>query len=254
MQIDDSAAWRGEDDVGRRPAAEGRRRLRRPQRRLGTEFLDFHASPVPYGIHVQVLVNGKSRFAEKYTYSVYKREFPAVSLGTPVTLVDPTGRQFALAASAGKSQVAHACVKDLAGLKYPETGILVIGQNALAKLEKTELQTKLTEFTAAGGWVVCLEQEQFPTGCFPVNLRPDTTERSRRATMVQPIDAGHPTLEGISSEDFRYWRGDHYVTRLNLIKPTRAISARCWLTATPPRRRRTAPRWSRCFTAGAGTW
>ena len=59
----------------------------------GRNFLDFHASPVPYGIHVQVLVNGKSRFAEKYTFSVYKREFPAVNLGTPVTLVDPAGKQ-----------------------------------------------------------------------------------------------------------------------------------------------------------------
>jgi hypothetical protein len=186
----------------------------------GRNFLDCHASPLPYGIHAQVLVNGQTRFAEKYDFSVYKREFPAVSLGTPVTLVDPAGRQSPSSQALDKLQVAHACVKDLSGLKYPETGILVVGQNALAKLEKTDLQTKLTEFTAAGGWVVCLEQEQFPTGCFPVNLRPDTTERSRKATMVQHIDAGHPMLEGLSSEDFRYWRGDHYVTRMNLLKPT----------------------------------
>ena len=186
----------------------------------GRNFLDCHASPVPFGIHAQVLVNGECHFAEKYNFSVYKREFPVVSLGTLVTLVDPAGRQSASSQALEKLHVAHSCVKDLSTLKFPHTGILVIGQNALAKLEKTDLQTKLTEFTAAGGWVVCLEQNQFPSGCFPVNVRPDTTERSRQATMVQPIDPSHPLLEGLKSEDFRYWRGDHYVTRLNLIKPT----------------------------------
>ena len=165
----------------------------------GRNFLDCHASPVPFGIHAQVLVNGECHFAEKYNFSVYKREFPVVSLGTLVTLVDPAGRQSASSQALEKLHVAHSCVKDLSTLKFPHTGILVIGQNALAKLEKTDLQTKLTEFTAAGGWVVCLEQNQFPSGCFPVNVRPDTTERSRQATMVQPIRP-QPSPAGRSQE------------------------------------------------------
>jgi beta-galactosidase len=185
----------------------------------GRNFLDCHAGPVPYGLHVQVLVNGEIRFAEKYDFSVYKREFPTVALGAPVTLLEPAGGPSPSGQALEKLGVRCRRVEDLAALKYPETGILVVAKNALAKLDKTQLQAKMAQFTAAGGWVVCLEQDDFPTGCFTVDLRADTNERSRRATMVQPIDAGHPVLEGLTAEDFRYWRGDHYVTRQNLVKP-----------------------------------
>jgi hypothetical protein len=148
------------------------------------------------------------KFADKYDFSLYKKEFPAVALGTPVALLEPADGPSPSGQAMEKLGVRHNRVKNLSALKYPETGVLVIAKNALAKLGSARIQPQMAQFTAAGGWVVCLEQNEFPAGCFTVDLRADTNERSRRATMVQPIDASHPVLEGLTAEDLRYWRGD----------------------------------------------
>ena len=120
---------------------------------------------------------------------------------------------------AGQLQVAHACVKDLAGLKIQRPAFSSSGRCA-GEAGEDGAATKLTEFTAAGGWVVCLEQEQFPT-----DASQSISARTRPSGAVErpwysPSTPGIRCSKALAAKTFAIGGETIYVTRLNLIKPT----------------------------------
>lgn len=179
------------------------------------------ARPVDSSIYVQVWANGKLKFQEEHKMRIFARDsIPCVCLNTSVSLYDPSGQiQSAASEALNKLGIKHKVVKALSDIKYPATEILVIADNVLADCDIEKLRAVLGEYTKAGGWVICLEQKDFPAGWLPVRVQADFNEKSSQATMVQPINLSHPVVDGFSIDDFRWWRGDHYVTRCNLIKP-----------------------------------
>ncbi|MGQ9519375.1 MAG: carbohydrate-binding domain-containing protein [Candidatus Fervidibacter sp.] len=99
--------------------------------------------------------------------------------------------------------------------------ILVIGPEALGKVEKlrfvvgaTNALTRwLTQKVNNGGKVLVLEQTESASDWLPVQL----TEQSSTMAFLHFIH--HPILQGLTASDFRWWRGDHIVSRNEPIRP-----------------------------------
>ena len=106
-------------------------------------------------------------------------------------------------------------VSDLAAVPR-EAKVLVIGPGTFRSAEAS-WATKLGEFVAAGGSVVCLAQDLYPARWLPVEVEIDA---KHRATIAFARARSHPALAGITDEDLRFWQPDHVVASRSLLKPT----------------------------------
>ncbi|KPK60030.1 MAG: hypothetical protein AMK73_08315, partial [Planctomycetes bacterium SM23_32] len=72
----------------------------------------------------------------------------------------------------------------------------------------------ISEFLNAGGRVLVLEQTSLEGLPVSAALVPHAS------TMTFPLAWDHPVLRGIGPDDLKFWRGDHYVTRWEVRRPT----------------------------------
>jgi hypothetical protein len=72
----------------------------------------------------------------------------------------------------------------------------------------------LRAFLLAGGRALFLEQESFSGLSLGIELV------EHPSTMVFPTALDHPFLAGLGTADLRFWAGDHYVSRLEVQRPT----------------------------------
>ncbi len=74
----------------------------------------------------------------------------------------------------------------------------------------------LRAYLLRGGRALILAQETF------AGLARGITTVDHASTMTFPVAAGHPLLDGLREDDFRFWRGDHYVSRKEIRRPARS--------------------------------
>ena len=103
--------------------------------------------------------------------------------------------------------------------------LLVVGPNAFAQddAEQGDVPVigqevpgvpEVRAFIASGGRVLILEQEN-PEALAALGV----TLVDHPSTMTFPTEAEHPLLDGIQHDDWQFWRGDHYVSRLEIQRP-----------------------------------
>ncbi|MBI2298356.1 MAG: hypothetical protein HYU66_05285 [Armatimonadetes bacterium] len=158
---------------------------------------------------------GRSVFEDlKPAVSHARQPLPAVAAG----LFDPRGTAGALA----KAGLKLTTVKSLQGELPP---LLIIAPDALGTLQPgTEgvpvvggpggPAQRLMRHVAAGGKLLVFRQNVMPSALFGLQ----TTARA--STMAFPAATAHPVLTGLGADDFKFWRGDHLVSRSELVRPT----------------------------------
>ena len=116
---------------------------------------------------------------------------------------------------------------DLAAIPEPAR-VVIIGARTL-KSGDAPWAGKLADFVAAGGSVLCLEQDAYPSGWLPVEVELDANQSH---TIAFPCAGGCPALAHVGQEDLRFWQPDHHVAfrlwppahlvvRHSLLKPVR---------------------------------
>ncbi|HUW61898.1 MAG TPA: glycoside hydrolase family 2 TIM barrel-domain containing protein [Candidatus Bathyarchaeia archaeon] len=169
-------------------------------------------------LRLTLLMQGDARFRQDWPVDVFPKHtwnLPDVSL----FLYDP---QDSLASDFQQANVRFTPLDTLD--QWPGDGILVIGaqsspiqpgaQTPVIATPGKQFQT-LSQKVAKGGRVLVLAQTPDTAGCLPVRL---TSLSSTMAFAQQP---SHPVLAGFMPEDFRWWRGDHLVTRCEPARPPR---------------------------------
>lgn len=105
----------------------------------------------------------------------------------------------------------------------PGSDLLVIAPRAFVR---RKAQTALTQvglempgadhllaFLRSGGRALVLEQDTLD------GLPLGVTLVAHASTMTFPLDLYHPVLAGLTPDDLKFWRGDHYVTRMEVRRP-----------------------------------
>ncbi|MCS7266155.1 MAG: hypothetical protein NZ805_15145 [Armatimonadetes bacterium] len=157
-------------------------------------------------------------FREDYPIEVFLR----ISLSLPkvrLALYDPKGQFAHIAKRFGRKIVKLNSIREWDG-----KAILVIAPRALESKKAKEPIIGaadeefgwLAEKVQKGGRVLILEQTDVASDWLPVSL----THQS--STMAFPHFAHHPILKGLSSDDFRWWRGDHIVSSYEPVRPNQA--------------------------------
>ena len=105
----------------------------------------------------------------------------------------------------------------------PATDILVIGPGAFVVLKPPGLlplvgasipgSRAIADYLRRGGHVLILEQETLEGFPLPVSLV------EHASTMTFPV-AQHPLLHHLDADELKFWRGDHYVSRKEILRPT----------------------------------
>jgi hypothetical protein len=94
---------------------------------------------------------------------------------------------------------------------------LILGTNALAKLDEEEARKQLQQFVLKGGKVAILNQEKMPEFILPFSSIQVAGSTSSVAFNRAP---DHPIMSSLDDQDLRYWPSDHLVSRQNFRKPT----------------------------------
>ncbi|MBT3379270.1 MAG: hypothetical protein HN742_03605 [Lentisphaerae bacterium] len=79
----------------------------------------------------------------------------------------------------------------------------------------TNSMAPILAYLARGGRVLCLEQRTLK----PLDI--DVSLADHPSTMAFPIGKPSSLLAGIPPEAFQFWAGDHYVSRSDILRPTR---------------------------------
>jgi Glycosyl hydrolases family 2, TIM barrel domain/Ca-dependent carbohydrate-binding module xylan-binding/Glycosyl hydrolases family 2, sugar binding domain/Glycosyl hydrolases family 2 len=149
-------------------------------------------------------------------YSAVSPTTLTLSASTKLGLYDPAGSTAALLGRFGLSFVT---VTNLYTAPYDQFNLLVIGQNALTAGSVPEvgsgtLAGKWQNFTAQGGWVLVLEQTNYPAW-MPGGLQ----VQSYDASFAFP-NPNHPVTADLTADDLRWWADDNRVVAEALNTPS----------------------------------
>ncbi len=138
---------------------------------------------------------------------------PGLKLG----LHDPRGTTATLLARFG---IAFTNVTNLRTAAYDQFNLLVVGRDSLtnepvAEVGRDTLGAKWQDFALRGGWIIVLEQTNYPAW-MPAELRLQDFD----ASFAFP-DPDHPVTQGLTSDDLRWWAGDHRLVAKALASPRR---------------------------------
>jgi hypothetical protein len=170
-----------------------------------------------FGLHFELSNTGTVVFTNTLSYLAMPR--PSLSLPPEVRigLYDPVGSAATLL---GRFGIPFTTLSNLQTAAYNQLDLLVVGSDAftnevLAEVGPATLNAKWQDFALHGGWVLLLEQTNFPAW-LPGGLQ------------LQPFDASfafpnpdHPVTSGLSSEDLRWWADDHRLVIHSLAMPAR---------------------------------
>jgi hypothetical protein len=99
----------------------------------------------------------------------------------------------------------------------PETASgLLVAPGAVSNLAQTVAGDALERRLQAGLKLVVLPQSQLPKNWLPMT---PATEGVRCTSVAFARDPGHPVLAGLTSDDLRFWTGDHLVSRMDYVRP-----------------------------------
>ncbi|HYG33174.1 MAG TPA: carbohydrate-binding domain-containing protein, partial [Clostridia bacterium] len=145
---------------------------------------------------------------------------PSLSIPTSVRLglYDPRGTTASLLQRFGLS---FSTVTNLRTAAYEQLDLLVVGRNALtneplAEVGNATVDARWQEFALRGGWVLILEQTNYPA-YMPGELRISDFD----ASFAFP-NPDHPATQDLTTEDLRWWAGDHRLVSKALRLPTRS--------------------------------
>lgn len=173
-----------------------------------------------------LLADGREVHKERRTYRVEPGPRAIFSpAGVRIVLYDPEGKWGALMIEpTGRAGVLYiSSLEKLAGADVTRDILLIAPGAWVPPAQDTDAPqvghenadaVHLAGFLERGGRVLVLEQESLEGMPLPVSLV------EHASTMTFPLDAGHPILDGIAAEDLKFWRGDNYVTRREVRRPT----------------------------------
>lgn len=141
-----------------------------------------------------------------------------VAVAQPVATAMPRGAGLFDPQSTAGSLDGLTPVRSLDG---PLPKLLVIAPDALA--EQTDesipviggtgsLGERLTDYVEQGGKLLVFSQSSLPKGLFGLSA-------STRNSTLAHLGLQHPVTAGLPDDAFQLWRGDHYVTRMEVRRP-----------------------------------
>lgn len=141
-------------------------------------------------------------------------------IGAPPQVIAPAGLKLSLYDPQGISADMLTRMKvpftRLASLEIPKEGTLILGKDSVKQAPQGPWREQLLAFVRSGGKVVILEQsETMDFLPFPITLAPDSN-----STIAFVRAPSHPLMKGITSEQLKWWAGDHFVSRGNYRKST----------------------------------
>jgi hypothetical protein len=156
-------------------------------------------------------------FTNSVVYSAMPRSALALQAGTQLGLYDPTGSTASLL---GRFGLPFTPVADLRTAAYDAFNLLVIGRNALTnepvpEVGRDGLAAKWQTFALRGGWVLVLEQTNYPSWV-PGEMHLEDFD----ASFAFP-DAAHPVTSDLTADDLRWWADDHRLVAKSLALPAR---------------------------------
>jgi hypothetical protein len=176
--------------------------------------------PTAAPLKVTVERQGEVLFEETHDYRVFPRRAPAFDLpeDAAVAVYEGDGQVSEFLRSGGLEPVR---IADLAELPGSGAGLLIIGAHALDQMPDEDrlpvsggdLPPPLADFVREGGVVLTLEQASVPRRMLPAELS------GPAATMAFKRSPYGGLLEGLDEDAFKFWRGDHLVTRCALARP-----------------------------------
>ena len=176
-----------------------------------------------YAFEAALLADGKEVHRQTATCRVEPRSPIEAPAGVRLLLHDPEDKWAAVFKAEGLRLTAVRSMAELATVD-PPPDVVIIAPGALkpaaVEADVPEIgresadSEQLAAFLGGGGRLLVLEQDTLQGLPVPAMLV------EHASTMTFPLDAAHPVLEGIGPEDLKFWRGDHYVTRREVRRPT----------------------------------
>jgi len=171
------------------------------------------AASGPFSLQFQVNNGARVVFTNSYAYSTQTRPALTLPAGVSLALYDPFGTTSNLLA---RYHLPFTRVMDLRAAAYGQFNLLVIGQGALTneplpEVGQGSLASNWQDFMAQGGWVLVLEQTNYPAW-MPLAIQ------NFDATFAFP-NTNHSAMAGLASDDLRWWAGDHRVAAKALAAP-----------------------------------
>jgi hypothetical protein len=171
------------------------------------------AAPGPFSLQLEVDNGGSVVFANNYSYSAQTRPVLSLPSGAVLGLYDPAGRTSNLL---GRFDLPFIPVADLHASSSNQFNLLIIGQGALAnepvpEVGQGSLWAQWQNFMARGGWMLVLEQTNYPAW-MPLTIQ------NFDATFAFP-NTNCPAMLGLTPDDLRWWAGDHRVVANALAAP-----------------------------------
>jgi len=169
-----------------------------------------------------LIAGGRKVHEQAFTYRVEPLRPVRVPSGVHVLLYDPKRRWHDVLSRAGLN------AELLTSLRALDDGggsgsILIIPPGAWAPARpggegarvgrEDEGTARLAQFLGAGGRLLVLAQESLEGLPLPASLVPHPS------TMTFSLARRHPVLDGVEAADLKFWRGDNYVTRRELVRP-----------------------------------
>ncbi len=182
------------------------------------------AKSAPDGLqfNASLYTGGKKVNAYDTRYFVFDKIRPVLPEGRKLAVFDPAGKWqsgLLIAGSVG--------IKKLDGLSAFDPGktLLVIGPNAFVEptaptvpqvigLRNTAADI-FRSFLDRGGRALVLEQETLSP------LMPVLGLVDHPSTVTFAVSPSHPLLAGLDADALKFWRGDNYVSRKEIRRPTR---------------------------------
>ncbi len=165
-------------------------------------------------LDAKLLANGKPAHSETVTFWAFPRKPLLLPKGERFALYDPTG---ATARALQRVGVKVSPIANLRQLDPAQTDVLLVGARAFTRRDGRPAADALLRFVEAGGKAVVLEQTMLPDG-----LRLAAALDAKHASTIGHLRfPGHPVLKGLRPDDLRWWRGDHFISHAELLKPSR---------------------------------
>ena len=187
-------------------------------------------------LNMRLIKDGRELYADQYPVHIFPRIQPVDHPVNATGLYDPDGKTFREMTSCG---FAFTRVEDIRSLALSGLKVLIIGKDAVTP-EFSEEGKVLNEFVRNGGRLIILEQsrvEKFSwlpfeldidrtgpvaesyTGRTDLPILEDIRAKGMNATIAFKMMPDHPILKDIETDDLKYWRGTHQVSKNNFYRP-----------------------------------
>lgn len=207
--------------LGDRPAATVGTYTLAPAARRAVSFeVPMPSRAAETTLAVDLVSGGRAVHSSRQTIEVCPRLDLGPPAGWDAAVLDPAGSL--RNKLAGLKPRVLTSPKQLAALD-PARTILVVAPGILREKEQAVpvagrpgRAARLRAYLRRGGRALVLAQETF------AGLARGITPVDHASTMTFPVAAAHPLLAGLREDDFRFWRGDHYVSRTEIRRPARS--------------------------------